>query len=83
MTEKNRGSHTTNTSLLSTQTQQEVTQKVRSWRINKHTYMTNIDMYVGWEMGEGGEGGGEGRGGGERERKKKKKKREEGEGVEA
>jgi len=76
MTEKNRGSHTTSTSLLSTQTQQEVTEKVRSWRINKYTYMTNIAIYVGWEMGEGGEGGRET----DIERGKTIKEREEGGG---
>ena len=51
MTRKNRGTHTTN---ANTQTQEDETKKVQSQKINKHIYMTKIDMYVGWEMGEGG-----------------------------
>ena len=54
MIRNHRGSHTTNTSM---QKQQDATKKVRSQKINKHIYLTNIDMYVGWEMGEGEEGG--------------------------
>jgi len=42
--------------IQSCKTQLEETENVVAI-INKYTYTTNIDMYVGWQMGEGGEGG--------------------------